>query len=404
MTDATDSTPERAQRSHVGGVRRRRFVQTLLAGGLCVQTVQAHDDGNRPPTERGDRPAAEGGEVTIVYGYARRDPTDPQSLEPRTKSVPAAWYDRVERAFSFRTRLANWGLGGILGAFVIPGSYDEYTAGLSVHAASEDAKSRLFDLLSSLAFDGIDFEVDVLNDLPPRDHEPLHPIYTADPSEHLVAGGVFCAGDRFAGTLAPAMYRSNAGHGAVEVPPFFATANHLYGAAGTKRTEHVGHALDLDGPAGRHRIGEVVAGYPHVDTVRVQPVDGYAPKSELVGVSPSTVVGQFTRWGLADLQARGEPLAKVGAISGYTTGPIKGVDGVTCFVGETCKTGQLKWGDESSMDDGDSGSVTFHPDPEHPDDHLMICGFNDARTWWPGANYTWGTAAYELHDRFGFHF
>jgi hypothetical protein len=36
--------------------------------------------------------------VEIVYGYARTDPDDPDSLEPRTKTVSADWYEAHQHA------------------------------------------------------------------------------------------------------------------------------------------------------------------------------------------------------------------------------------------------------------------------------------------------------------------
>jgi hypothetical protein len=55
------------------------------------------------------------------------------------------------------------------------------------------------------------------------------------------------------------------------------------------------------------------------------------------------------------------------------------------------------------MSDGDSGSVNYHPDPKTTNG-VLIGGFNDARTWWPGDTYVWGTAAYQLRRRYGYHF
>lgn len=70
--------------------------------------------------------------------------------------------------------------------------------------------------------------------------------------------------------------------------------------------------------------------------------------------------------GLADLMASGQDLHKFGALSGHTQGPIHGVDRSTCYIGEVYKPGQLKWGDERTITDGDSGSINYTLDPEHP--------------------------------------
>jgi hypothetical protein len=217
-----------------------------------------------------------------------------------------------------------------------------------------------------------------------------------DPSE--VPGGVVCkANDNF-GTLTPALFDAESGS------RFFATSNHVFGAAGTKETEHRGAPLALLHEDEPHQIGTVKRGYPEADLVQATPSDDYRPSSEIERASPLRVIGQFTKMGLADLSARGKSLKKVGALSDETAGQIKGIDGVTCYTGEICKPGQLKWGGEKDLVDGDSGSVNFRADPENPDEYLLVGGINNARTWWPGANFAWGTAAHHLYDAYGAHF
>ena len=152
------------------------------------------------------------------------------------------------------------------------------------------------------------------------------------------------------------------------------------------------------------QIGDVVRGYPTADLVQIAPVDDYRPVSKIERASPSRVIGQYTKTGLADLMAKKEQLTKIGAFSDRTTGAIKGVDGLTCYIGKVCKPGQLKWGDEGSLVDGDSGSVNFHKDPENPNKYVLIGGINNARTWWPGADFTWGTASHHLLDEYGLYF
>lgn len=87
-----------------------------------------------------------------------------------------------------------------------------------------------------------------------------------------------------------------------------------------------------------------------------------------------------------------------------SSGQITGIGGITCYAGGGYRDGQLKWGSEDTVTDGDSGSVSFHPDPERPDEQVLVAGLDNARTWWPGANYTWGTAASHVCDRHGLSF
>jgi hypothetical protein len=48
--------------------------------------------------------------------------------------------------------------------------------------------------------------------------------------------------------------------------------------------------------------------------------------------------------------------------------------------------------------------VNFHPDPENPDAGVLVGGLNNARTWWPGENYIWGTGAYHITENHGYTF
>ena len=151
-------------------------------------------------------------------------------------------------------------------------------------------------------------------------------------------------------------------------------------------------------------LGDVADGYPTADLVRVAPNDEFDPVSTIRRASPRRVVGQYTKLGLADLMARGEELTKVGSFSDRSSGGIEGINGVTCYTGRSCKSGQLKWGTQGDVVDGDSGSVNYHVDPENPDDGVLVGGLNNARTWWPGVDFSWGTAAHHLLEEYGLHF
>jgi len=332
---------------------------------------------------------------TITYAMARRPP-DGDTLVARTREVPAAWHQQLRMAFEAQSRIREAGLSPLVGSFVVPGTYDRPEASLSVDATDENVADSLGELVEDVAID-----LNVVDEFSPQaetDSDPSEAYQLPDPVPDEVPGGVVCRGSRRFGTLTPALFDAQAGD------RYFATSNHLYGAAGARETEHRGEPLVIPHADGASHVGDVARGYPTADVVRVEPVDGYTPIAAIDRTSASRVVGQFTRSGLADLMAREKELAKVGALSDRTTGPIKGVDGVTCYTGTACKPGQLKWGDEGTLTNGDSGSVNFRPDPRHPDDSLLVGGINNARTWWPGADYAWGTAGHRLLDAFGLHF
>lgn len=333
---------------------------------------------------------------TITYAMARPSP-DAETLEPRTRDVPVAWHESLRLAFEAQEKIRQAGLSPLVGSFIVPGSFDDPEASLSVDATEEGIAQTLEELT-----DGIPVEVNLVDDIPPQSGQE----FDASDAHRLgapfggdIPGGVACvAGDNH-GTLTSAMFDAETGE------RFFSTSNHVFGARGAKTTEHRGRRLIVPSADDQELpVGNVAEGYPAADVVRVAPAGEYRPTTVIDRASPSRVIGQYTKVGLAALAARDEPLTKVGALSDWSSGPIKGVDGITCYTGTVCKSGQLKWGNEEVVVDGDSGSLNFHPDPEHPDDYLLVGGINNARTWWPGSNFAWGTAAHHLLDEYGLHF
>ena len=333
---------------------------------------------------------------TITYALARPDPDATDTLERRTKDVPVAWHESLRLAFDAQKTIQDTGLEPLVSSFVVPGSYDQPQASVSVHATEESVVGQLEEAVPDVPID-----VNVVDELPPRpepdpDHGSAYQI--ADLESASVPGGVLCDTNYGSGTLTPALFDAETGE------RFFATSNHVYADEGTKEDEHRSEPLWVVHDDTGFQIGSVVRGYPLADIVQVEPVDRYRPAAAIERASPSRVIGQYTRLGLADLMAREKSLEKVGAISDRTAGEIKGVNAMTCYSGAVCKPGQLIWGDEEDLTDGDSGSVNFHPDPENPDEYVLVGWINNARTWWPGSNFTWGTAAYHLLEEYGLHF
>ncbi|MFC4990182.1 MULTISPECIES: hypothetical protein [Saliphagus] len=342
---------------------------------------------------------------TITYAFARPDGAPERgALEPRTREVSPRWHASVELALSARDRIVEAALDPIIDAAVVPGEYGEATASLDV-TATEAVGEALEELVAPVAAgSGADLAVDVsvIDELSPRvelaDGGGTPAGYQLrELSPEGIPGGVLCVTEVGSGTLSPAVIDADSGE------RFFATSNHVYGSGGAREHSHHGAEFGVLHGDQVYRIGSVGEGYPGADLVRVEPEGWYRPASRIERADPAQVIGQYTRVGLADLAARGEPLTKVGALSGRSSGPIHGVGAVTCYAGEVCKRGQLKWGGAEDLADGDSGSVSFHEDPENPD-ALLVAGINNARTWWPGGDFTWGTAAHHLRSEYGLHF
>lgn len=362
---------------------RRRLLQTGLDVGLAAGLVS----GSRVASVWSDSAG------TITYALARPSPGSP-ALERRQREVPPEWHRNLRLAFTARDRLRETALEPLIDAAIVPGTYDEPTASLSVRATTETILDQIEESIPPVPVALEVLDEGVLDAESEFEFSDAHQLEHLDPD--AIPGGVLCEGAAVYGTLAPAVFDTDTGR------PHFVTANHVFGAGGVTERDHVGSSLAVLHEDEPHAVGTVVRGYPAADVVLVAPADGFRPAPTLARADTPGVVGQYTRLGLADLAARGEPLTKVGAVSDRTTGQIHGVDGITCYTGRVCKSGQLLWGGGETLTDGDSGSVAFHRDPDNPE-YALVAGINTARTRWLG-DFTWGTAAHHLLSECGLHF
>lgn len=176
----------------------------------------------------GDFLVGDRGRTTIVYGYARSDPDNPWSLEPRTKTVPTPWYNDVKRAVRVQKLLQSWGGSKMLGSFVVPGGYDGATS-LSVDVL-DGGLARLPTRLAKL-IRRINFDINEIDDPTLYKHPDIEPTvdsYAGDVENGRIPGGVGCTSPQYTGTLAPAMFDRE------QRQQFFTTANHLYGKGGNE--------------------------------------------------------------------------------------------------------------------------------------------------------------------------
>ncbi|MFD1563984.1 hypothetical protein ACFR99_10530 [Haloarchaeobius amylolyticus] len=368
------------------GMDRRAFLRTLVSGGYAagMAAVLGVDDFL----------TADDGEVPVVTALVRDDPADPWSIRERTQTVPAEWYAAVQKAFEVNEQLARLGFTGYLGSAVVPGNLDSGTATVSV-GLSNDGHS-IPEMVADLA-EGIDLNAETIIDVDEIQHGPKHrnPRLADALVDDQVPSGVTCETPTSIATLGPALYHPDGQR------RFFVTAEHAF----------VGDHDVSDGTVVLPRenedsieLGTVARHHPMVDIAAIEPTGTLEPASSIDAPSRPRVRGQFTRFGLATLVAQDADLEKVGALTGHTTGKIQGIDAVTCFTDDFCRRGQLRWGGEMDLTDGDSGSVSYHRDPEGDDRDVLIAGFNNARTWWPGQSYVWGVGAYRLTEQHGYHF
>jgi hypothetical protein len=348
---------------------RRRFITTLAGAGLGSMAALLTPDDVR---------AAGRDEVPLVYGRGRE-------FEPLTTTVPADWFADLRAAFDAHERSDVLSLPGVVGSAVVPGELGGRNAALTVDVTDDEATGSVPERVGDVAVEVNRVRSGAERTNEDSDERPF--------DGNRIPGSVECGSRHAAATLCPAIYDGET--------PFFTTSNHLYG---DDDNQHRGEPFFVKRRDGWRKVGEVRRGYALDDFVRVDPVNDAVPTSTIDGGSPSVVIGQFTRAGLAHLKARGSKLEKIAAVSGYTAGAIQAIDGMTCAYGTVCKHGQLKWGAQSSFTDGDSGSVSYHPDLENPEEGLLVASINNARTWWPGEDYIWGTAAYRITADHGFTF
>ncbi len=374
-------TNDRATTSATERVGRRTLLRTLVAGGSALGVSRLLGV---------DSSLGADGEETVVTALVRPDPGDSSELTERSRTVPADWHAAASRAFTVNRRLARVAPTGYLGSAVVPGEYGSGSASISA-LVSAPMYDEVADLLAEL-FDGVRFDVEAVEGLEGDVDVPRGtPYRLPEPADGEVPGGVACRTGETLATLTPAIYRAGSSE------PSFGTASHAFADVGDDR----GRFLRIPfADAGGGEAGRVVGDHPREDLVVARPTGEYSPVSRIEARPSIPVRGQLTRWGLADLIARDEPLASSGAMTRHVVGAIQGVDAVTRLIDGRLRYGQLRWGEETDMTDGDSGSVNYR----ETDAGALVAGLNNARTWWPGQSYVWGTAAYRLTDRYGYHF
>ncbi|ELY60080.1 hypothetical protein C491_02230 [Natronococcus amylolyticus DSM 10524] len=390
MSDATASrSADRLARirDHVReGMSRREFFRTLATGGYALG--MAHFLGVE------DFLAADDGEVPVVTALVRSDPDDPWSLEERTEYVPADWYAAVESAIELNDRLSRAAFTGYLGSAVVPEHYDDGGAAVSVGVSGDLDSIR--DAVGDLS-EGVSLNVREIVDVEAveDDSDRYEPRMAESLTSSQIPAGIACETPSSLATLGPAMFDPESQQ------RYFVTAEHAF----EEQDEVDGALLSLPISAEEPvELGPVRHAYPVEDVAAIEPNGSLAPSMWIDAPEPVRVRGQLTRWGLADLIARDERLEKVGALTGHTTGRVQGFDAVTCFTDDFCRRGQIRWGGEMDLTDGDSGSASYYDDPDGNEEDVLVAGFNNARTWWPGQSYVWGVAAYRVTEQYGYHF
>lgn len=387
VKDKKGPKTEAIHKKRLSGVGRRNFTKYLLsagfgAGAIAGLTVE-------------DVKAAASDEVPIVIGYE----TDEfgENLSPVTKRVPADWYNNNQHAKAVHERRAPGLLKNphIKGVGYEPGEYGGKNAQITV---TVDAKHKEAAASVPDSVEGVPFEVSYGGyanlgacNCHSGDYNTWH-------TDDTVPGGMqICNGNGSYGTLT--------GRAVQNGDEYFLINNHMFGG---NNTDHQGEPV-YQPDCSSEPLGDVKRGYCRWDAMLINPKNDHDPVSYYEDANPTDrITGFFNRSGLSDIKASGRDIEKYGCTTGRTSGKIKNTDKWTSTYGCKNKTGQLVWGTNNDMDDGDSGSLAYHEEPDgsggYSNNGIWACGLCSARTadWAEiSDDYVWGTSAWKLNNAEG---
>lgn len=338
-------------------------------------------------------------ETEIIYAYRHKDIGSPeQGIEPVKKSVPSGWWNNLTRAFDTKEqKQRDWfSREGVFRVGVSPGEAGGENTRIIVTIDEKHAGNTRGEIPERK--NGIPIETRTRDKNKGEKLENCSDKLNHNTSDHggFIPGGMLCegsdsSGSQACGTLAPKIVEED-GYDA-----WFVTANHLYGGQGN---DHKGEPLYHPDEQVGDAVGTVYQGHCYDDFIRITPNLDHYPESIIEGANPDTVSGQFTKGGLSDLKRQNIALEKIGCATGHSSGAIKEVDETTFNYGCMPKDGVVTWGSNSKAAPGDSGSVNYAPDPDQPNDAIMIGAFNNYRTPY----HVEGVGAYSVKSAHKLHF
>jgi hypothetical protein len=338
--------------------------------------------------------AASSGETSIVIGYESKDLDKPhESLQAVKKNVPEDWYEDLQRARDVKIIVKNnySAKDGVVGIGTSPGIYGGENSYVFVDVLPE----HIDELRGEIPEQIDDVPVRVQEGSPPvlSGHSPCDSgnsncnNYNTKPD---IPGGFVCEGDsdQPQGTFLTPMYDASSNR-------HFATAAHLFD------TPYSGKPIwHPDDGSSSNEVAEIVDGDCYLDFVVGDERNGNYPQRRIDGASPESVNGQFDRDGVADLKAQNEYVRKIGVTTCETCGYVESTDyflyGVPC----SPRPGQVKWGEGSDIQDGDSGAPVYHENPYNSSYQWIV----STGTWYIPGDSSGGTGAWKIKNQTGYHF
>jgi len=373
---ANDIDTGKIHSEKVSTMNRRRLMQTLASMGFGATTAAT--------LAVKDVEAAGTGEVPITFAIRS---TKSGNYEPDVRYVPSDWYDDLQVAERQFQKTSFMEIPGVIGQTLIPGQIGGHNAKIRVEI---NEKAAVYN----------DTTLDHVRDKIP-DHMGEVPVELEEvglPTKKLCYDhdyddpptGAICGPNYDSwGTLGPPMFKNN--------NSYYTCNYHVFDNYGTMS----------GGDFNQHNqhIGNIVDWRCHQDWVAAEPTNGFTPSRDIAGTSKQTS-GHLTKDGINTIASKNESVYKRGVKTCWSGGEVIGIGDATVWDEPNCarRSHQVKWGSQSDMGDGDSGSTAFHPDDRNTDVAYVAC-INAARTGSlePG-DFVFGTGAYRIHQTDGYWF
>jgi len=131
------------------------------------------------------------------------------------------------------------------------------------------------------------------------------------------------------------------------------------------------------------------------DFAACRPINDWSA-SDYVSGTGQYIDAQMSEAGIWDLEAQGETICKTGITTDETCGAVHGI-GSAIVYDSNCnnRDKQVKWGDHTDFDPGDSGSLAYKMNYDGKDWAVSLCCCE--------SDIVFGTGCFHIHDLHGYH-
>ncbi|WP_254768961.1 hypothetical protein [Salinilacihabitans rarus] len=395
--DDIDVKVDEIHQKRTSSMSRRRLMQALTGLGMTV--------GSAVYITPEDVKGASADQVPIVKGHTFAEPGDPTTERVTVKeNVPADWYNNLKRAERVQEALKLEEIDEVSLVETRPPEPGGENAYIYVEVAEKlatESKKNAGDIVGGIPerSNGIEIEA-VVNERvgyeSEDDQESSGSKNEIDVESHSATvnpGQAIYTGNGTSGTAGGRVYYDSHDY------PRFITCHHLWhGEEPDRNNVDVYDSSNVD-------LGYAINGDCKSDYLVFAPESDVSVSNRVSGGIIADITGEYSQDYVNILAGEGESVEKQGKTTGYTTGELHTANGYVAFVGfEGCddRSDQVRWGDGSDFDDGDSGSVAWYQWGDDYDENWAV-SLNAGTYWdsslsltvfgsgtWHFPNYSWG--------------